>query len=223
MRVPPFARMSARRSGRRLALRPDADDAEVRRAAADIGHQHDLLALDGLLVVIGGGDRLVFERHLAKAGAPRDILQHRLGPSIRLVVAVDEADRAAVHDGVDLLAEEAFGALLQLADEDAHDVPERDAPAAERRGLVDQRRGEDRLQRPHQPAVMLVDVGLDRLAAEEDPPMRLEIEEDRRGDQRRLALDGRKHRRAVPQHAERRVRRAEIKSAGESGERIRRR
>ena len=63
----------------RPAFGCDADDGEVRRAAADIGHQHQLLARDRLLVVIGRRDRFVDEGHIAESGLARDLPQHALG------------------------------------------------------------------------------------------------------------------------------------------------
>ena len=99
--TPWLARMSSLRSTRRLALGADANEREVGGAAADVGDQDLLLARHRLLVVERGGDRLVLEDDLAKAGAGRRAAQRRLGLGVALGVVVDEVDRPADDGAID--------------------------------------------------------------------------------------------------------------------------
>ena len=67
-----------------------------------------------------------------------------------------------MHDLVDRGACKFFGLALQMPDEELDDLRQRDAAPPDRRLLVHQRGAEDRLQRAHQPPVMLLDIGVDR-------------------------------------------------------------
>ena len=197
------------------SLGADTHDREVARAAADVGDQHQLLARYGLLVVMGGGDGFVGEGDLAEAGLPRHTLQHGLRARIGLVVVVDKTHRAAHHDGGDLPAGEFFRLGFQVPDEDLDDLGERHLAAAKAGFLVDQGRAQDRLERPHKPALGLLDIGRDGGIAEHDPALGFVIEEHRAGHQRVVRLDRRQLGHAVAHHADRRVRRSEIQSARE--------
>src|ERR1700733_13070808 len=103
-------------------------------------------------------------------------------------------------------------APLQLADKKLDHLGEWYAAPADRCGLVDQGRPQNRLQRPHQAALVLLHIGGDRLRTEEHAAMGFKVEEDRAGNERVAILDRRQCRHAVADHAECRVRRAEIQS-----------
>ena len=163
---------------------------------------------------MGGGDRLVGEGDLAEAGLPRHPLQHGLRARIGLVVVVDEAHRPA-HARRTSISRPAKASrlLLEVPDEDLDDMGERHLAAAEAGLLVDQGRAQDRLQRAHQPALGLLDIGRDGGIAEQHPALGLVIEEHRAGHQRVVRLDRRQLGHALAHHADRRVRRSEIQSA----------
>ena len=172
----------------RLALGADADEREVGGAAADVGDEDLLLARHRLLVVERGGDRLVLEDDLAKAGARRRAAQRRLGLGVALGVVVDEVDRSADDGAIDRRARRRLGAPLQVAQVGRDDVEEANAAAAADVGrLLDERAAEDALHRSHQAAVDAVDVGGDRGAAE--------LARRRRGAAAGVALAGIEHRR----------------------------
>lgn len=196
------------------ASRPDADDREIARAAADVGDQHQLLARHGLFIVMGGRNGFVGKGDIAEASLARHALQHFLRARIRPVVVVDEAHRAPHHDRGDLLAGERLGLLLEVLQKDLDHLGERHLAAAETGLLVDQGRTQDGLQRPHQATLGVIDIGRDGGLAQQHPALGLLVEEDRAREQRIVALDGRQHRDAVAHNADRRIRRAEIKSAG---------
>ena len=111
-----------------------------------------------------------------------------LRPRIGRVVVVDEAHRPAVHDGRDLLPGEGFGLVLQMPHEDLDDFGERHLAAAQAGLLVDQGRAQDRLERAHQPAFGLADIGRDGLVAEQHPAFGLVVEEHRARHQRAACL-----------------------------------
>ena len=120
-RTPAFASTSSAAIGALAVLRADTDDGKVARAAADVGDEHQLFALDRLFVVVGRRDGLIHERDVAKAHPSGNGLEHLLRPRICRVVVVDEAHRPAVHDGRDLLAGEGFGLVFQMPHEDLDD------------------------------------------------------------------------------------------------------
>ena len=153
--------------GTSSAGRPDPDDREVGSAAADVGHQHLLLAAHLLLVVEGGGDRLVLELDLAKARSLGGAAQRPLGLGVALGIVVDEEHRPAEHRAADRGAGCGLGAAPEVGEVGGDDVEVAHGPAAADVGaLLDQRAAEDALHRAHQPAVDAVDVGGDRGPAE---------------------------------------------------------
>ena len=115
-------------------LRADTNDGEVAGAAADVGDQRQLLAANRLLIVVGGRDGFVHERHVAEATSLRQWppaylpAPAAIGPGL----VIDEAHRSAVHDGSDLLPGERFGLVFQMAHEDLDDFGERHLAAASR-------------------------------------------------------------------------------------------
>src|SRR5262249_14254695 len=70
---------------------------EVRGAAADVGYERDLLAIDALLIVEGGGDRLELEGDPLEAGCPGSRLELALCRGIGFGIVVDKERRAAEH------------------------------------------------------------------------------------------------------------------------------
>ncbi len=158
---------------RALVLRAEADHREVAGAAADIGDQRQFLGCHRLLVVMRRRDRLIDEGDVAKPARRAMSFQHHLSPRVRLVVVV-EAHRPAMHDGGDLAAGEGFGLVLEVPHEDLDDFPQGNLAAAEAGLVVDQRGAQDRLQRTHQSAFGLADIGRDRFVAEQHatPPSR---------------------------------------------------
>ena len=64
-----------------------------------------------------------------------------------------------MHDRRDLLPGEGFRLVFQMPHEHLDDLRERHLAASDTGLLLDQRRAEDRLQRTHQPAVGLPDIG----------------------------------------------------------------
>jgi hypothetical protein len=160
------------------------------------------------------GQRLVDEGDLAEADAMGDVAKHLLRLGIGGIVAIDEAHRPAMDDGAHLLAQEGLGRDLEMAHEHLHDIGQRDLASPQRRGLLDQRRAQDRLQRPEQPAVGLLDISRDGIGAEAHAIAILILEVDGTGNERALALHRRQRRGVSPEHADGRVRGPEIKSAG---------
>ena len=98
------------------ALRPDAHHREVRGAAADVGHQHQLLARHGPFVVEGGGDRLVLELQLLEPHRTRRRLERRLRLRVAGRIVVHEEHRAAQDGAMDRRPRLGFGAGLQVAE-----------------------------------------------------------------------------------------------------------
>jgi len=85
----------------RRAPRADAHDGEVRRAAADVGHEHDLFARHAALVVERGGDRLVLERDLFEADLARRAFERGLRLRVARGIGVDEEHRPTEYRAAD--------------------------------------------------------------------------------------------------------------------------
>mmetsp|Transcript_20769 Transcript_20769/g.79568 ORF Transcript_20769/g.79568 Transcript_20769/m.79568 type:complete len:365 (-) Transcript_20769:735-1829(-) len=141
------------------AFGPDANDREVAGAAADVGHQHDLLAAafaDGLLLEVEGRrDRLVLELHIVEADRAGAGLELGLGGSVARRLAVDEKHRPPEHHPGRLAGQAAQA--LQVTGDDVRILGA--AAAADVGGLVDQGGAEDALHRAHQPAIVALDIG----------------------------------------------------------------
>ena len=108
--TPRLARMSALRSVARGALGRDADDREVRGAAADVDDQRQLFARHRALVVERCRDRLELEVDVLEALRARGLFELALRRGVGFGIVVDELHRAAEHDVVDRLADMAFEA-----------------------------------------------------------------------------------------------------------------
>lgn len=212
MWMPALPSRSSRRSAAR-ALRRQAHDGEVGRAAADVGDQHQLLAAQGALVVQRGADRLELEADLAKAHLARDGLECVLGLAVGGLVLIDEVHRAAEHRVVEGAPGRALGARLELADEAREQLakPER-API--HLGLaIDQAGAEQALERAHQPPFVALQVFGERSAPVVDRVL-VGVEEHRRRQRRPAVLERDEDGRVEAQPADGGVGGAEVDAAG---------
>src|SRR5262249_14773789 len=150
---------------RRNLFRRDADDREVRSAAADIGDQNDLLARNGGLVFQGRGDRLELELDMLEPDLSRRLLQIALRLAIELGRVFDELNRPAEHDLTDLMADLALGRGFEVAQIEAEDIGERDVALLDPCPLMKQRPTDHAFQRAHEAAILARQVISDRRAA----------------------------------------------------------
>ena len=132
-------RSRARRRAGRCAVATvgrQPDHREIRRAAADVDDQHQLLAIDGALVVERRGDRLELELdglETRRAGAR---FERGLRFAVARRVVVVEAHGTPENHGVERVADPCNGALAQRSQVQRQDVGVDDAARADRRGLV---------------------------------------------------------------------------------------
>ncbi len=190
---------------------PEPHDRKIRRATADIGDQCDLLSRDLALIIQRRGDRLELEGDLIEADLACDLAQRLLRPAVGVIIIVDEMHRPAMHHIAQLATGGLFGAPFHRAQVIADHVAKPGPLAAEPGGLLDQRGAEHRFEAAHQAAGRALDIGCDRLAA--DQHRAVHLVEDRAGDRGLAFFQRRQHRRVAFNGAERRVRRSEIKSA----------
>ena len=101
--------------GLAVPLGAQPHDREIRRAAADVGNQRDLLTGDLALVVERGRDRLELERDVVKADLMHDGAQGRFGLAVGSGRIVDEMHRPAVDDAAEPAAGGLLGAPLHRA------------------------------------------------------------------------------------------------------------
>jgi hypothetical protein len=153
--------------GSRGPTRPDADHREVRRAAADVGHQHDLLALHPALEVEGRGNRLVLELDGLETGLMRRRFERGLSGGVAPGLVVDEENGAAEHH----LRQRDAGSGLRTGFQVRHVATDdievlHGAAATDVRRLLDQRAAEHALHRSQQTTLEPVDIGGDCGAAE---------------------------------------------------------
>ena len=116
------------------------------------------------------------------------------------------------------MAREGLGLLFEMPHEQLDHPGERHLATAQHSLLLDQRRAEDGLQRAHQPPLGLADIGRDRRVAEQREAAlaadrRFVVEEHGARHQGAGAFERGEGRDAVPAHADRGVRRAEIDAA----------
>jgi len=194
-----------------MAVRTETHDREIRRAAADVGDQRDLLAGNLAFVVQRRRDRLELERHVIEADLADDSAQRLFGLPVGLRRIVDEMHRTAVNDAAELAAGGLLGPALHRAEIERDHVAEAAAFAADQRGLLDQRGAEHGLQAPHQPSRNAVDIGTDGGMPDGRAPIALK--KDRAGNRGLFSLQGNQRRRTRHGAAEGRVRRAEIEPA----------
>ena len=166
--------------GHCAALRRQANQREVRGAAADVDDQHQFFTLDAALVVEGCGEWFVLEGNVLETEFLRHGHQGVLGFLVGLGIIVDEKHRAAQHHGLELAPGDSFGALLQLADEQPEQVLERHG-AAQHGGFALQQRGaQQAFQRAHEAAFVAFQVLVQGQAAVHRTAF-LDVEEDHRG------------------------------------------
>ena len=140
------------------ALRRQPDHCEVGGTAADVDHQHGLLAFDGALVVERRRDRLELELDVPETRGACACRKRALRFAVALVVVVVEADRSPEHDGVERASGLWARPLAHRAQEERDDIGVAEGAAADRRRLVDEAAAEQALQRAHQPAGRAVEV-----------------------------------------------------------------
>jgi len=148
-------------------LRADAHQREVGGAAADVGHQHDLLAVDGGLEIQRSGDRLELEADVGETHGARRLFQGGLGGAVARGVVVDEEHRSAQHHMGQRAAGIALGQRLEATQvgTDHVQIPH-GAAAADIGRLVGQRGAQDAFHGAHQPALGALHIRGDRGTAE---------------------------------------------------------
>ena len=175
-----MASTSSRRSIFGGARRRQAHQRKVGRAAADVGDQHQLFALQRRFIGEGGGDRFELEGDIRESRAARDFFQGALGQLVGSGIFIHEKHRAAEHGLREIAAGSLFGALLERADELRQQVAVAQRTPQHLGLAIDQRRAEQALERAHQPAFAAFQVSRQRRAAEMDGIF-LGVEEYRRG------------------------------------------
>ena len=105
---------------------PQPHHAEVGRAAADVGYQHQVFARDAAFVVEGRGDRLEHEADVAQARRLRGLEQHLLGESITPRIVVDKVHRPTQHHTLVLGAGMLLGPGFDLLQKRGDDVAKAD-------------------------------------------------------------------------------------------------
>jgi hypothetical protein len=135
--------LSAVRAG--AAFRRNPHDRKIRGAAANIGDQCVLFALDGLLIGQGRGNGLVLELDLGKSLRAGDFLEGVARRAVRRRIVVHEMDRAAEHGTGDAGARRAFGRGFEAGDDQPDDFLISVDAGLDPRGLVHQAAAEDRL------------------------------------------------------------------------------
>jgi hypothetical protein len=198
---------------------PDAQEREVRGAAAEVADEKQLVALEAALMVAGGPDRLVLEAHPAEAGVRERGAQ--AGERERLVLGArgaDEADGSSDDRLVQGLAEGGLRLLAKAAEQHSDQLLEPVTPAEDLRGR-EQAARQERLHRLDETAAVLVplQVGDERGRPGEalDRGLRvLSIEVEQRAERGRRPIrpdELREPRGPTPVHERQRtVRRAEV-------------
>ena len=146
--------------GAPTSLRAHADQREVRRAATNVGHQHQALLLHGVLEVQGGGDGLVLELHFRESRLAGCGFQCSTGLCVAFGLVVDKKHRAPQHRTGDGVARLGFSAGLEVAQIPHHHVAVLHTTTATNVGaLVQQTGAQDAFHGPHEAAVHAFDVG----------------------------------------------------------------
>ena len=152
--------------GDHVPLGRQADQREVRGAAADVDDQHQLFLADGAFVVEGCGNGFVLERHVLEADALGHAFEGVGGFFVGLLVIVDEEHWSAQHHLLEGPLGNHFSALLKLVEKQAEDLFEGDG-AAQYGGFAFQQLGaQQAFQRAHQPAFVAFQVLVQGQAAE---------------------------------------------------------
>jgi hypothetical protein len=109
----------------------EPDHGKVGGAAAEVGHEHGLVAVEVAGVPVGGAERLVGEVDRAESGLGEGRAEppHREG---LVGVLAGEDDRAPRHDAA-RAGEQSVALGREVAEEGRHEVLDREAPAEEPR------------------------------------------------------------------------------------------
>jgi hypothetical protein len=158
-------------------------------------------------------DRLELERDLGKTRTRGRGFQLSLRPHVRVRVVIDEEGGAAEDDAAGLATHARRAGLPQEAQESRDDLRERMAPQPDLGLFLEQRRAEDALEGSHQAARIVREMSPHRLAAIGDAVI-LEAEEHRRRDRLPTFLQGEDMRAVAVDDRRRRIRGAEVDSAG---------
>jgi hypothetical protein len=194
-----------------MALGSEADNGKIRRAAADIGDQGHFLAGNLALIVERGCDRLELEADLIEADLARDLPQRLLGLAVGIRRVVDEMHRAAMHHIAQFAIRGLFGAPLHRSQIIGDHVAKSGALPSQPRGFLDQRGAEHGFEAAHQAARRALDIGVDRLAADQHGAVH--FVKDRAGYGGVETLQRHQHRHPAFKDAKRGVRSSKIKSA----------
>jgi hypothetical protein len=135
------------------APRAQPHHGEVRRATANVGHQHRLLAVQPALVVQCCRDRLPQKLHLGPARLACRLAQRGLGQGVALGVVVHKMHRPAHHNALRHRAQGLLAALAQLAQKQRNDLHKAGRPAMDVGALLHQAAAQQAFQRAHQPAL----------------------------------------------------------------------
>jgi hypothetical protein len=196
------------------ALGGEPHDGEIRRAAADVHHQHHRLVRDALLVVQRGGDGLQLERHFGKPGIQRRLAQRLLRLLVTIGIPVHEVHRAPHHHPARHAAQPVACLLRQHAQEEADDVLVTHQLVVHRRLVLKQRTAQQAFERAHQTPFGPLQVLRHRIAPEVGCVV-LRVEEQRRRQRRCRPLERHHARRpASHAHCHGRVGRAEVDAQG---------
>ncbi len=177
----------------------DPEQREVAGAAAEVGDQDELVALEIALVVVGRRDRLVLEDHVGVARVAEGRAQSRERKlDGGLVGGVGEAHRASHHDAPGKRVAALLGLLAQAAQDDA-DQRLQTVGLAEDRGRAEVAGREEALERLDQAARLIgVEVAVDRLGSGQlehraASVLALEVEDRAEGGRLAAVVPGRTH------------------------------
>ncbi|OIQ72063.1 hypothetical protein GALL_463190 [mine drainage metagenome] len=149
------------------AFRRNPHDGKIRRPPTNIDDQHQLLRRNPRLVMQRGGDGFILKRHVVKALRAGDRLQYILRCAVAVGIAIDKMHRAAQHDLSDLALGFSLQPRFQMPEKAPDDVLERHRARAHPGLLMDEAGAERAFQPPHQPPVVMPDIGRNRRAAEQ--------------------------------------------------------
>ena len=178
---------------RQRALRGNADNGEIRRAAADIHDEHQLLTRHAAFVFERRRDGLELEADMFETQRAHSGFEIILRAAVSLCIAFNELDRAAKHNRIQRVAGEGFRLVFQVADEHRQNVRQGEALALQAGFLVKKTLAEDAFERPHEAARLGICIIPNGMAAEQGAVS--EAEENRAGNGDLRAFDrGERHR-----------------------------
>ena len=148
-------------------LRVELDNGKVRRAPANVHHQHRGLFRDALLEVKRSSNRLQLKVDVGETGLQGGAAQRGLGQVVALAVVVHKMHRAAQHGAGNGLTQVRLAASFEFFEEQHHDVKKTDRLAVHHGLLVHQFAAQQALDGAHQTPLFAAQVGLHGLAAKE--------------------------------------------------------